>query len=369
LSAEVRNIAFYLPQFHRIPENDKWWGEGFTEWTNVRKAKPLFKGHVQPIVPGELGYYDLLDEQVYAAQAQMAQSHGIEGFCYWHYWFGNGKRILEKPFNKVLETGKPDFPFCLCWANQSWTGVWHGAPKQVLMEQTYNGEEDMRAHFAFLAKAFRDPRYITFNGRPVFPIYGVRELPDPPAYIMALRNLAVEHGFPGLHIIGMANRDADKLLTCCDQVMPFGPGDYLDNNPLGLGLVRRVLRRLACTSQAEWLPDVLRKAMNAPIHHPFRDVVDQAFKDLPASADYIPCVTTGWDNTPRSKRRGVVFEGYSPELLGEYVRKAVLRNRQVGGDNFIFFKAWNEWAEGNILEPETRFGLKPLEAVAAALKD
>ncbi|MBS1103230.1 glycoside hydrolase family 99-like domain-containing protein [Gluconobacter sp. Dm-62] len=366
MSAEVRNIAFYLPQFHRIPENDEWWGEGFTEWTNVRKAKPLFKGHVQPIVPGELGYYDLLDEQVYAAQAQMARTHGIEGFCYWHYWFGNGKRILEKPFNKVLETGKPDFPFCLCWANQSWTGVWHGAPGRVLMEQTYNGDEDMRAHFAFLTEAFRDPRYITFNGRPVFPIYGVRDLPDPPAYIMALRNLAVEHGFPGLHIIGMANSGADKLLTCCDQVMPFGPGDYLEHRPLGL--ISRVLRRLACTSQADWLPDSLRKAMNAPIHHPFRDVVDQAFKDLPASPAYIPCITTGWDNTPRSKRRGVVFEGYSPELLGEYVRKAVLRNRQVGSDNFIFFKAWNEWAEGNVLEPETRFGLKPLEAVAAALK-
>ncbi|MQR99859.1 glycosyltransferase WbsX family protein [Gluconobacter aidae] len=367
MSAEVRKIAFYLPQFHRIHENDMWWGEGFTEWTNVRKARPLFKGHVQPILPRELGYYDLLDEQVYTAQAQMAQNHGIEGFCYWHYWFGNGKRILEKPFNKVLETGKPDFPFCLCWANQSWTGVWHGAPGRVLMEQTYNGAADMRAHFAFLAQAFRDPRYITFNKRPVFPIYGVRDLPDPPAYIMALRNLAIEHGFPGLHIIGMANSDTDKLLTCCDQVMPFGPGDYLEHRRLGV--LKRVLRRLACTSQADCLPDVVRKAMNAPIHYSFQDVVNQAFKDLPASPNYIPCVTTGWDNTPRSQRRGVVFEGYSPELLGEYVRKAVLRNRQVGGDNFIFFKAWNEWAEGNILEPEMRFGLKPLEAVAVALKD
>ena len=365
MSREVRNIAFYLPQFHRIPENDAWWGEGFTEWTNVRKAKPLFKNHVQPIVPGELGYYDLLDERVYTAQARMAQEHGIEGFCYWHYWFGNGKRILEKPFNNVLETPEPDFPFCLCWANQSWTGVWHGAPGQVLMEQTYNGDEDMRAHFAFLAKAFRDPRYITFNGKPVFPIYGVRELPDPPSYIQALRNLAIEHGFSGLHIIGMANSDPEKLLPYCDQVMSFGPGDYMDQRPLGL--LSRVLRRAACTPQADWLPDFLKKALNAPIHYPFRDVVDQAFKNLPASADYIPCVTTGWDNTPRSKRRGVVFEGYSPELLGEYVRKAVARNRKVGGDNFIFFKAWNEWAEGNILEPDTRFGLKPLEAVAAAL--
>jgi lipopolysaccharide biosynthesis protein len=155
-----RLIAFYLPQFHRIPENDKWWGAGFTEWTNVKAAEPLFQGHLQPRYPTSLGYYDLTDFSAREAQAELAQHHGIEGFCYWHYWFGNGKKLLQRPLEEVAETGRPNFPFCVAWANESWTGIWHGLDSKVLQAQLYPGMQDARAHFFYLLPFFSDPRYI-----------------------------------------------------------------------------------------------------------------------------------------------------------------------------------------------------------------
>ena len=172
---KARVLAYYLPQFHPIPENDEWWGKGFTEWTNVGKAKPLFPGHYQPHVPADLGYYDLRVPETREAQAQMAREYGIEGFVYWHYWFGNGKRLLERPFNEVLESGKPDFPFALAWANETWSGFYHGLrdEKQILIEQTYPGEEDYIAHFNALLPAFKDKRYITCDGKPIFVIYHI----------------------------------------------------------------------------------------------------------------------------------------------------------------------------------------------------
>ena len=166
----VRPIALYLPQFHPIPENDEWWGKGFTEWTNTAKAKPLFRGHYQPHAPADLGFYDLRVPETRIAQAEMAKEYGIEAFCYYHYWFA-GKRVLERPFAEVLESGKPDFPFCLCWANETWTGIWHGAPNKVLIEQTYPGYDDHRNHFDFLLKAFTDRRYVTVDGKPLFLIF------------------------------------------------------------------------------------------------------------------------------------------------------------------------------------------------------
>ena len=167
MNKKARLIAFYLPQFHPIPENDEWWGKGFTEWTNVAKARPLFRGHHQPLVPADLGFYDLRVPETREAQASLAREYGIEAFCYYHYWFA-GKRILERPFDEVLASGQPDFPFCLCWANQSWTGVWHGAPNKVLIEQTYPGQDDHRRHFEYLLPAFADRRYLRVEGKPVF---------------------------------------------------------------------------------------------------------------------------------------------------------------------------------------------------------
>src|SRR6185295_18996445 len=173
----ARLIAFYLPQFHPIPENDEWWGRGFTEWTNAAKAKPLFPGHYQPHVPADLGFYDLRVPETRADQAQMARAHGIEAFCYYHYWLA-GKRLIERPFNEVLASGEPDLPFCLCWANQTWTGIWHGAPNRILIEQTYPGMDDHARHFDFLVQAFMDRRHVRVDGKPLFMVYEPTLIPD-----------------------------------------------------------------------------------------------------------------------------------------------------------------------------------------------
>ena len=175
--SDLRLIAFYLPQYHPIPENDEWWGKGFTDWRNVARAKPLFRGHPQPHLPGELGCYDLRDSRARAAQAALAREHGISGFCYYHYWF-SGKRLLERPFQEVLSSRKPDFPFCLCWANENWTRAWDGRNQEIIVEQTYSHEDD-RAHIRTLVPAFRDDRYIRIHGKPLFLVYRAEDLPEP----------------------------------------------------------------------------------------------------------------------------------------------------------------------------------------------
>jgi len=197
---KARVIAYYLPQYHPIPENDAWWGRGFTEWTNVAKARPLFRGHYQPHIPADLGFYDLRVPEVREAQAEMARAYGIEGFCYWHYWFA-GKRLIERPFAEVLESGKPDFPFCLAWANQTWTGIWHGASDRVLIEQTYPGPDDHAAHFRALLPAFRDDRYLKVDGKPMFAILQPADLTA--QVLPQWRDLATAAGLKGFHFVGI----------------------------------------------------------------------------------------------------------------------------------------------------------------------
>jgi hypothetical protein len=192
VSKDIRPIAIYLPQFHPVPENDLWWGKGFTEWTNVAKAKPLFDGHYQPHLPADLGFYDLRLAEVREEQAAMAKKYGIEGFCYYHYWF-NGKRILERPFNEVLSSGKPDFPFMLCWANENWTKVWDGGENNILLEQKYSDEDDI-SHIKSLIPAFKDERYIKVDGKPVFAIYRSANIPDVKRTLETWRKEAKKEG-------------------------------------------------------------------------------------------------------------------------------------------------------------------------------
>ena len=201
----VRVIAFYLPQFHPIPENDLWWEPGFTEWTNVTRARRMFPGHYQPRLPGELGFYDLRLPETREAQAKLAAQYGVSAFCYWHYWFGGGRRLLERPFDEVLQSGSPDFPFCLGWANQTWSGIWHGAPNRILIEQTYPdspGENDYRAHFETVLPAFMDPRYLRIDGRPLFLVYDPTDLPEPQRFLDLWRSWAADEGLPGIFFVG-----------------------------------------------------------------------------------------------------------------------------------------------------------------------
>lgn len=212
-------VALYLPQFHPIPENDTWWGKGFTEWTNVAKARRLFPGHYQPHVPADLGFYDLRVPETRQAQADLAQQYGIGAFCYYHYWFA-GRRLLERPFNEVLSSGKPDFPFCLCWANQTWTGIWHGAPDRVLIEQTYPGSDDATKHFYALLPAFKDPRYVCMDGKPMFLIFRPDDLPDSRNFINLWQKLARENGLAGIHFVGFyKNRGWDHASAGFDAAV------------------------------------------------------------------------------------------------------------------------------------------------------
>lgn len=356
---KARVIAFYLPQFHPIPENDEWWGKGFTEWTNVARAKPLFKGHEQPHLPADLGFYDLRLPEVRVAQSEMAASYGLEGFCYWHYWF-SGRRLLERPFNEVLASGQPDFPFCLGWANESWTGVWNNEPRRMLLEQTYHGLEDDRAHFNYLLTAFRDHRYMTVDGKPLLLIYKPLKLPDAKRRLDQWREWAVQAGLKGLYIIGNNQLDFD--------------------NPAALGLDGCVVTTLGVltaknpmVNKMEWLFWGLRKklSLGGPRTIKYKEAIKHLIPDLTAfDFESYPCAYPNWDHTPRSGRKGLVLTGSTPGLFEKHLRAAVNAVSSKNDEHrIVFLKSWNEWAEGNYIEPDMRWGRAYLEALRRVVVD
>ncbi|MFC2029456.1 glycoside hydrolase family 99-like domain-containing protein [Chloroflexota bacterium] len=362
-----RLIAFYLPQFHPIPENDRWWGPGFTEWTNVAKARPLFRGHYQPHIPADLGFYDLRLPETRASQAEMAREHGIEGFCYWHYWFA-GKRLLERPFAEVLRSGEPDLPFCLAWANQSWTGVWHGAPDRVLIEQTYPGRLDHEAHFNALLEAFWDPRYLTMDGRPIFLVNNPNGLPNPGQFTDCWRELAIRSNLDGLYFIGIAGPHWNPLANGFDAATVRNPGvaiSHLSRMPKPLRYADRISKRLTGKTVKRLLP---RPDWTRPAVYQYADVVGHALPPLPKDFVQFPCVIPNWDNTPRSASRGVVFADSSPELFGEHLEQAIQQvSHRNPGKRLVFVKSWNEWAEGNYLEPDQNHGRAYLQMTKAVM--
>jgi lipopolysaccharide biosynthesis protein len=355
----ARLIAFYLPQFHPIPENDRWWGAGFTEWTNVARARPLFPGHWQPRLPGELGFYDLRVPETRAAQAELARAHGIEAFCYWHYWFA-GKRLLERPFDDVLASGEPDFPFCLAWANGSWSGVWHGAPERILIEQTYPGPSDDEAHFRRLLPAFGDDRYVTVDGAPLFVVYAPHELPEPRRTTDLWRELALRAGLRGLHLVAVCqNKIAiDPVAGGFDAVTVSNHVKISERWPRSIAEART--RRLCAA---------YRRLRGRPVHvYAYADAMEEFLIDPPPDVPYHPTIVPGWDNTPRSGIRGVVLRDATPALFARHVGDAVARVGDRDPEHrLVFVKSWNEWAEGNYLEPDERWGRAFLEAVRDAV--
>ncbi|MBJ6751580.1 glycosyltransferase WbsX family protein [Geomonas anaerohicana] len=350
---KARVIGFYLPQFHPIPENNAWWGPGFTEWTNTAKAKPLFGGHVQPHLPADLGFYDLRVSETREAQAELAQEYGIEGFCYWHYWFA-GKRLLERPFNEVLALGRPGLPFCLGWANDSWTGVWHGCPGRMLIEQTFPGPEDEKAHFEAMLPAFTDERYITVEGKPLFFVYNPPNLPDQRRFTDHWRELAVKAGLKGIYFVGNANtmRWVPEEHGF-DAVVPHNPGfttHWVFNKPptklddFSMKLTGKNLKEL----WRGWFP--------TPNRMDYEEYIKIALAPLQRDNQF-PCVVPNWDNTPRCGVRGYVLTGSTPELFRRHLRDAIAQVAERDPDKrIIFLKSWNEWAEGNYVEPDQEFG-------------
>lgn len=347
----ARVIAFYLPQFHPIAENDAWWGKGFTEWTNVAKATPMFPGHYQSHVPADLGFYDLRVPETRAAQARLAQDYGVHGFCYYHYWFA-GRRILERPFDEVLTSGEPDLPFCLCWANHSWNSVWQGCPDRILIEQTYPGMEDHEAHFSELLRAFQDPRYITVEGKPLFVVYKPDDIPDVAQVMDFWRGLARKAGLPGLHLVGISHRNEQwdprprGLDACSMQVLPTRNG--------------RIPRKYLSTKLNLWL----KGSQGQFSIYDYDEVMPILLrKRRPAFMDY-PMVLPNWDNTPRSGMNGLVLHNSAPDLFRAHLRQGVQHAMaNPPGHRIVFLKAWNEWAEGNYVEPDLRFGHGYLQAI------
>jgi lipopolysaccharide biosynthesis protein len=350
----ARAVAFYLPQFHPIPENSSWWGPGFTEWTNAAKARPLFRGHNQPHLPSELGFYDLRLAESRQAQSEIAQEHGVEAFCYWHYWFGAGSRILERPFTEVLATGEPGISFCLGWANQSWTGIWHAAENTVLREQTYPGPEDDQAHFDAILPAFRDDRYLRVDDRPVFYIFRPEELPNAKEFVDRWQAMAKAAGLAGLYLVAEVSDLLGKGARYRAVVEDgFDSGVYV--------------RLPALTDERSILRMRVRRKLGGPEAYPYS--TDRSLWDeVRANAALQPSVYPNWDNTPRSGSRGLVLTDTSPQRFAANLDNALdtLSDRPAE-ERFLWIKSWNEWAEGNYLEPDLEHGRAWLESLAAGL--
>ena len=350
---KARVIAFYLPQFHPIPENNEWWGKGFTEWTNVGKAKPLFKGHYQPRVPADLGYYDLRLPQIREEQAEMARNSGIEGFMYWHYYFGNKRRVLEKPFMEVLESGKPDFPFCLGWANHSWTSHSWNSSKQwkkdsIIIEQRYLGKEDYIEHFFQVLPAFLDNRYIKVDGKPIFMIYAPFDFPDVKYFIELWNELALKNGLKGIYFIarsyGWISNNKKILEMGFDGINSNGQWE-------AESAVKGKLRQLIEANIVQKFGGLklLKYEYSEIIKHFF--TLDDTFDNI------FPTVIPQWDRTPRSGRRGVIYKGSNPKLFEIHLKEALkLIEDKPKERKIIFLKSWNEWAEGNYVEPDLEYG-------------
>jgi hypothetical protein len=336
-------LAFYLPQFHRTPENDAWHGAGFTEWSVVAESRPLFPGHAQPHLPGELGFYDLRLPETRELQARLAQAHGISGFCYYHYWF-RGRRMLERPFNEVLRSGKPDFPFCLCWANESWYRRWQGSADELVMEQEFDEEDDVE-HIRWMIKAFRDERYIRIKGRPLLTIYRPQDLPDPRRTVEIWSDECSRAGVPEPWLVGFETRGnlvnpMDIGFDASAQFVPHGVND----------IVQTTQRPRSCD------------ASNTVYDYA---EVASAFSSAP-DPTWIryPCVATGWDNTPRRRHgEALLLLGSTSDRYGVWLERAIRSQiRAEGGDGIVFVNAWNEWAEGAHLEPDSANGRAYLEA-------
>lgn len=355
-------IAMHLPQFHPIPENDQWWGKGFTEWTNVTKAKPQFKGHYQPHLPSDLGFYDLRLPEARAAQAELAKRYGIGGFCYYHYWF-NGHRLMNLPVDEILNSGAPDFPFSLCWANENWTRAWNGKSGHVLLEQRYTKEDDIR-HIEHLLQYFADPRYIRIRGRPLFIFYRTEHLPDPRRTFDLWRERAIKAGIGDLYLARFEasgyKSAGDPRALGLDVSIEFAP-DWRR-----LGGSYHVTRKARLAISLGLLPKAYRKHNIVD----YSRVVDLAIAKPTPDYPFIRCVSPGFDNTARRAEGGAqIFRDSTPE---EYERwlDAMLRwtdEHDVSTQRVVFINAWNEWAEGNHLEPDSRFGHAYLAATHKAL--
>ncbi len=380
---KARVIAYYLPQFHPIPENDAAWGPGFTEWTNVAKAKPLFRGHYQPRIPADLGFYDLRLPEVREQQAQMARDAGIEGFCYWHYWFGNGKQLLERPFNEVLASGKPDFPFCLAWANHDWTtATWQNrGDKKMIAQQLYAGKEDYIQHFLNVLPAFKDKRYITIDEKPLFAIFDPYAFADVSSFMNLWQQLAQQNGLKGIYFVAMISSTSTIKRTAdggIERVLPnLKSSEEVYNKILSLGFqginsfgksrgemidhgiyqrnVKKILQRYI-----PFLPTTL---------YDYSKVTKNFYAPEDNWENIFPTIMPQWDRSPRTGNHEEAYINATPDNFKEHIHNAlqIIRNKKKE-HQILFLRSWNEWGEGNYMEPDLKYGHGFLNALKDEIK-
>jgi lipopolysaccharide biosynthesis protein len=365
-SNRVKLIAFYLPQFHPIPENDLWWGKGFTEWTNVAKARPLFRGHHQPQLPADLGFYDLRLSDTRVEQAKLAAEHGVGGFCYYHYWF-NGKLLLERPIDEVVREGEPSFPFCICWANETWSRRWDGQENEVLMDQDLDAYDPV-AHMQYLARIFADDRYIRVNGRPLFLVYRVDKFKDVRETIRQWRSTAKSAGLPELYLCVVKSHmhrldDEQSVDLGFDAVVDFQPNRDNLPAPSFWNRIRCFLPRAANFIGRKYKLEGWFTPLAVAFRHDYRRLAENVMSVPPSKVSRFPCVIPSWDNSARKRWGATVIQNDDAGLFERWLRSAA---RSVENyppeEQLVFVNAWNEWAEGCHLEPDTRNGRRFLEA-------
>ena len=382
INNKIRLIALYLPQFYPIKENDEVWGKGFTEWTNVAKGKPLFHGHYQPHIPADLGFYDLRLEQTRIAQAELANEYGIEGFCYWHYWFGNGDKILELPIENVLKSGKPDYPFCLAWANHSWTNAtWTKINSNkkpiVIKEQKYLGKKDYELFFYDTLRFFQDKRYITVDGKPFFLIHDPTAIPDIEVFISCWQELAIKNGLKGIFFIGSSKGityrdyrgrhnlpDANQTKILYDKLLKKGFDAINSSNfnravALIEGNINNFIRLYVNTRTSFRLLKTIRQER-------FNKYL---LSELDANENVFPSVYSNWDRSPRVGKADIILTESSPEVFKNILEQAArtIENKKPE-HKIILLRSWNEWGEGNHIEPDLRYGRGYLEAIKQVVK-
>ncbi|MCM1218381.1 MAG: glycoside hydrolase family 99-like domain-containing protein [Lachnospiraceae bacterium] len=367
----MKIIAFYLPQFHRTPENDEWWGEGFTEWENMKSAKPLFEGHYQPRVPLGNKYYNLLDVKNIEWQTQIAKEYGIYGFCCYHYWFG-GKMLLEKPMELYLQNRRCDLPFCFSWANETWTNAWateNESNRKILIKQEYGDKDEWEEHFQYLLPFFKDERYIKEGNKPLFVIYRPQYIPKLNERLSYYNKRAVEEGFDGLvfasqHVSFLAEKDADRSMF--KYQIEYQPGfAFYDMDSW-------MQKRMSIWKQNAqiWARDHLKyfsSIKRAKLQIISYDDVWRTILKRKAKPNHIPGAFVNWDNTPRYKEKGKVLVGSTPEKFQGYMERQLRRAIDEYKSEYLFIFAWNEWSEGGYLEPDEKYKYEYLEAIKGCI--
>ena len=359
MNSKLKIIAFHLPQFHSFPENDIWWGKDFTEWNNVKKARSLFKNHKQPRIPQNKNYYSMLDIGTLKKQAELSGKYGIDGFCYYHYWF-NGKLLMEKPLELLLQNPDIEQKFCLCWANEPWTRSWDGKNGEILIEQKYGGKKEWELHFQYLLPFFRDSRYIKVGLAPMLVLYRTNNIPVLGEMLSYWQKRSKEYGFEGLYIIEENNYYQKQAISdISDAELDFEPMYTLQ---YGRNIFQKIIWRL----KSECMDIKYRTSVRFYSYDSTWKLILKRKKTKRKKA-YIRSAFVDWDNTPRRKGKGIVFYGGNPLKFENYFAELIRRTKEEG-QQFLFINAWNEWAEGAYLEPDEGNGYAYLEAVWQARK-